>query len=222
MGATPSDWRVQVQAGDQLSVHTTYNTRRASWYEVMGIMPVAVYNGTGVGGVGPFNKSLDRKGVLTHGHLDENRVHGDNPTFLPDPRNLAGIAPSNPIGISDYKYQQGDLAGVGNAKKPPTIHAGQSLTFKNNDANTLPYTFHSITDCQAPCNRSTGIAYPIANGPTNFDSGQLGFNRSPYNLGNAPAVGTDTWKTPTNLKPGTYTYFCRVHPFMRGAFRVVK
>jgi plastocyanin len=222
MGATPPDWRVQLQAGDQLSVHTTYNTKRASWYEVMGIMPVAVYNGTGVGGVGPFSKSLDRTGVLTHGHLDENRNHGGAPTYLPDPRKLQGIAPSNPIGITDYRYQQGDLAGIGNAKKLPRVHAGQSLTFKNNDANTQPYTFHSITDCEAPCNRSTGIAYPIADGPKSFDSGQLGFNRPPYSLGNAPAVGTDTWKTPKNLKPGTYTYFCRVHPFMRGAFRVVK
>jgi plastocyanin len=30
------------------------------------------------------------------------------------------------------------------------------------------------------------------------------------------------WKTPKNLKVGTYAYFCRVHPFMRGAFRVTK
>jgi plastocyanin len=29
------------------------------------------------------------------------------------------------------------------------------------------------------------------------------------------------WTTPKNLSPGDYTYFCRVHPFMRGAFRVV-
>ncbi len=29
------------------------------------------------------------------------------------------------------------------------------------------------------------------------------------------------YRTPKNLRPGTYTYFCRVHPFMRGAFRVV-
>jgi len=27
--------------------------------------------------------------------------------------------------------------------------------------------------------------------------------------------------TPTaNLPVGTYTYFCRIHPYMRGAFRV--
>jgi plastocyanin len=35
-------------------------------------------------------------------------------------------------------------------------------------------------------------------------------------------VGTQVYKTPKNLKPGTYSYFCRIHPFMRGAFRVVK
>ena len=29
-----------------------------------------------------------------------------------------------------------------------------------------------------------------------------------------------TWQTPKNLPVGTYTYFCRIHPFMRGAFRV--
>ena len=28
-------------------------------------------------------------------------------------------------------------------------------------------------------------------------------------------------QTPANLAPGTYAYFCRIQPFMRGAFRVV-
>ena len=70
--------------------------------------------------------------------------------------------------------------------------------------------------CQSPCNRDTGIAYPIADGSRQFDSGQLGTN-APFD---APATGRITWKTPKNLSPGTYTYFCRVHPFMRGSFRV--
>jgi len=34
--------------------------------------------------------------------------------------------------------------------------------------------------------------------------------------------GRTTWSTPKNLKTGTYTYFCRIHPFMRGAFRVTR
>ena len=34
-------------------------------------------------------------------------------------------------------------------------------------------------------------------------------------------VGTRS-KDAEEPEGGTYTYFCRVHPFMRGAFRVVK
>ena len=54
----------------------------------------------------------------------------------------------------------------------------------------------------------------MANGKIVFDSGELG-------TGGVPASGSVTWSTPTNLPPGTYTYWCRIHPFMRGAFRVV-
>ena len=46
-----------------------------------------------------------------------------------------------------------------------------------------------------------------------LDSGQLG-NYGP------PTSGTRNWYTPTDLSPGTYAYFCRVHPMMRGAFKV--
>jgi plastocyanin len=224
MGSTRRDWRVKLKAGDTLSVHTTYDTKRASWYEVMGIMPVAVYDGTDVGGVGPFSKSLDRQGVLTHTHLDENRHHGGGPTFLPDPSKLSAVTAPNPIGITDYQYQQGDLAGTGLAKRPPRVKAGKALTFLNHDAEPAADTFHTITACKEPCNRSTGVAYPIANGRRTFDSGQLGYNYPGVGYGgaHAPAADRDTWKTPKSLKPGTYTYFCRVHPFMRGSFRVVK
>ena len=106
----------------------------------------------------------------------------------------------------------------GSGRYPPRVPAGQSLTFLNQDAEQSQNVFHTITACKAPCNRSPGIAYPIANGPVRFDSGQLGFNYAGFG---APAVDRDTWDTPRNLDPGTYTYFCRVHPFMRGSFRVV-
>jgi plastocyanin len=218
MGATPAGWRVKVRQGDTLSVAATYDTGRADWYEVMGIMPVAVYDGTDVGGFGAFSDQLPQNGVLTHGHLAENNNHGGSPTGLPDPRTLPGVAPLDPIGIEGYAYQQGDIYGAGSAAYPPRVAAGQSLTFLNHDAVQSENVFHTLTACKAPCNRSTGIAYPIADGPRTFDSGQLGFNYAGFN---APAVGRDTWDTPKNLSPGTYTYFCRVHPFMRGSFRVV-
>jgi plastocyanin len=231
MTGTKPGWRVKVQPGDTLSVHATYNTKNASWYEVMGIMPVAVYDGTDVGGHGAFSKSLPHKGVLTHGHLAENRHHGGkaqpglpNPLALPN-----GPLNAGPIDIKNFQYTQGSLYASKQGARPPTIHAGQSLTFDNLDATGAGSlnAYHTITACRAPCNRSTGIAYPIANGKQTFDSGELGVNYGGTATGTlpglqAPASGQVTWSTPKSLKPGTYTYFCRIHPFMRGSFRVIK
>jgi hypothetical protein len=222
MGASPSNWRVKLQAGDTLSVAATYDVGRADWYEVMGIMPVAVYDGTGVGGQDALSDSIPTGEVLTHGHLAENNNHGGDPIGLPDPRLLPGApTPSDPITIDQYAYEQGDMYAPGTAKYPPKVPFGQSLIFRNLDdppSGPSRNVFHTITACKAPCNLSTGIAYPIANGPVTFDSGQLGFNSS----FNAPAADRDTWSTPKSLPAGTYTYFCRVHPFMRGSFRVVQ
>ena len=107
MGATPPGWRVKLRAGDRLSVAATYDTGRADWYEVMGIMPVAVYDGTDVGGKDALSNQIPQQGVLTHGHLAENRNHGGNPMGLPDPRTLPGVAPLDPIGIEEYAYRAG-------------------------------------------------------------------------------------------------------------------
>ncbi len=52
----------------------------------------------------------------------------------------------------------------------------------------------------------------MADGKVQFESNTLGRG----SRRRAPTSG----QTPANLKPGTYTYFCRIHPFMRGAFRV--
>ena len=214
MTATRSDWRVKVKRGDVLSVSATYDSKRASWYESMGINPVAFAPGA-PGGVDPFSGKLDRHGRLTHGHLRENRNHGGTPGGLSDPRTLAAVpAALDPLAISNFLYGQGDLLRGGAASRPPEIAPGQSLTFINRDAADTIY--HTITACRAPCNRTTGIAYPLANGPVDFDSGELGYGPQGF----TPAANRDTWTTPSNLGPGTYSYFCRIHPFMRGSFRV--
>ena len=221
MGATTPQWRVKVQAGDKVTVHTTYDVSKADWYEGMGIMPVMVYNGTDVGGVDAINGAIPQDEELTHSHLAENDNHGGASTGLPDPSLLQSApAPDGPIEIDDFLYEPGDLTA--GAVNPPTVRPGQSLQFLSQDVGPLENAYHTITSCKAPCNRSTGIAYPIANGPTTFDSGQLGFNaNAPQNFG-APAVDRDNWTAPDNLKQGTYNYFCRIHPFMRGSFRVAK
>ena len=99
------------------------------------------------------------------------------------------------------------------------VEQGQSLTFELAAPDAAREEWHSLTSCAAPCNRSTGIAYPVPNGKYRFDSGQLG---NLDGVGAAPTVGRTTWSTPKSLPVGTYTYFCRIHPMMRGAFRVIK
>lgn len=230
-GLRPQDptWQVGVNAGDHISVHATYDTSRADWYEVMGIMPVAVYDGTLPGSQDaqdpacptpntnpPPANCIPEDGVETHGHLAENDNHGGESTGVADPFSLPSApVPGRTIGIQSFSYPTAGLS-------VPTIQPGQSLTYQNLDAVPAVNAFHTITACKDPCTGKTGIAYPISNGPVTFDSGELGFNGNQGSVPGAPASGTDTWKTPSDLAAGTYTFFCRIHPFMRGSFRIEK
>ena len=215
MTATRPNWRIKVKRGDMLSVSATYDSKRASWYESMGIMPVAFAPGAR-GGVDPFSGRIERRGRITHGHLPENDNHGGEAGGLADARTLPDgpAAAADPLAITDFLYGQGDLLRGGAASRPPVVAAGQPLALpqRRRGAHDLPH-HHRLP---RPCNRTTGIAYPLADGPVDFDSGELGFGPAGF----TPAANRDTWSTPANLGPGTYTYFCRVHPFMRGAFRV--
>jgi hypothetical protein len=223
MTFTKPNWRVAVRKGDTLSVSTTYDTSKASWYEVMGIIDPLWFTAASVApGVDPFAQRVDWHGVVTHGHLPENDNHGGaGRSLLPDAAGmLAGASPGS-IDIAGFVYAQGDLTITGKAGRPPTVAQGASLTFRNLDSargqNPAQAIYHTITGCKAPCNRTTGIAYPIADGIATFDSGELGYGPK----GITAAANRSDWTTPRTLSPGTYTYFCRVHPFMRGAFRVV-
>jgi hypothetical protein len=234
---TPTSWRPAVKKGDVLSVSATYDSKN-SWYESMGIMVVWMAYQANTG-ADPFLHPVDTSGVLTHGHLPENNQHGGKPATnaYTDLRNVKSkVVPSGTvIPIVDFSYQLGDMSS---ADSVPAIQQGGTLTFRNDDAaaplgrgarggrgdsvaasrgaQAVPpkNIYHTITACAAPCDLSTGIAFPIANGPVQFDSGELGH-------GGQPASGSVTWSVPKNLPPGTYTYFCRIHPFMRGVFRVL-
>jgi hypothetical protein len=258
MSATSDNWRVAVKKGDILSTTATYDTSRASWYEVMGIMVVGITDQPD-GGVDPFDPStgtVDQSDFLTHGRLPENidrDIRKHNPG-LRNPIRLRTGPFKDKIVIRNFVYSQGDLSYPGKAGLPPAVQQGHSLKFVNEDA-PLTERFHTITACKAPCNLTGGIGYPLADGAGGFDSGELGFGPTidmglyaggtgtvpisavvdtPTNKANCKGVpglvgliangcvGTTVYKTPKNLSPGTYTYFCRIHPFMRGAFRVVK
>ncbi|HEU4976930.1 MAG TPA: hypothetical protein VFT50_17705 [Baekduia sp.] len=258
MSGTGPSWRVHVKKGDILSTNATYDTSRASWYEVMGIMVVGITNDD-EGGVDPFTGQVDQTDYLTHGRLPENKdpkgTRKVNSAYGNAIRQRSGPFVSK-IVIRNFTYKPGDLTQPGKKGLPPQVPQGKSLKFVNRDQPTT-VRFHTVTACKAPCNRGSGISFPLADGAGLFDSGELGFGPTISTLGlldggdksvpitavdDTPAdtskcakggpgglvkvietgcVGTTTWKTPRNLTPGTYTYFCRIHPFMRGAFRVV-
>jgi plastocyanin len=213
MTGTPDDWRVAVRKGDVLSTTATYDSDRASWYESMGIMVLWMTDGTD--GADPFKERVDTDGRLTHGHLAENDNHGGEPdteqyvdlTKLPSQVTANGTK----IMIENFVYTRGDMSI---ADSVPAVTPGGALTFDNSiDAPLGNGIWHTITACKAPCNGKTGVAYPLADADVQFDSGELG-------KAGPPTADRLTWDTPTTLDPGTYTYFCRIHPFMRGAFRV--
>jgi plastocyanin len=217
MTATKPDWKIAVNPGDTLNVSATYDSKRASWYESMGIMNLWYADGHQAGGIDPFTTAVDWHGVATHGHLAENDNHGGGAFGLPDARRMLSGTRTARVDIKNFVFGRGDLSLTGRGGRPPVVRAGQSLTFRNLDSSRTIY--HTITACKSPCNRATGIAYPLADGSakTQFDSGELGFGPSFATA----AANRQTWKTPKNLKAGTYNYFCRIHPFMRGSFRVV-
>ncbi|HEX8121679.1 MAG TPA: hypothetical protein VF549_10500 [Solirubrobacteraceae bacterium] len=214
MTVSDPDWRVKMSPGDELELTATYDAKRGAWYESMGINFVWYVDGHTPDAKNALDEPVSARGDITHGHLPENNNHGGGQAVLPDPRRLLSGLPTGTVKINDFVYGRGDLSGAGVAGRPPVVPVGQSLTFRNNDSDET--IWHTITACKQPCNKATGIAYPLADGNVQFDSGQLGFGPRYA----SPVANRDTWQTPKNLKPGTYTYFCRVHPFMRGAFRV--
>ena len=106
----------------------------------------------------------------------------------------------------------------------PTVPLGNKLRFTNFEGGAI---YHTITSCKFPCLGQTGAAFPLPDGetskgrPVDIDSSELGFGTPGIS---APKQALD-YELPVTkeegYKPGeTVTYFCRVHPFMRGAFEV--
>ena len=124
-----------MNAGDTVSVHATYDTSRADWYEVMGIMPVAVYHDNDLPDSQdaqdpacptpnthpPPAGCIPEEGVETHGHLAENDNHGGDPTGAADPFSLPSApSPGNTVNIQSFAYHAGNVGLT-----VPTIQPGQ-------------------------------------------------------------------------------------------------
>jgi plastocyanin len=238
-------WGVRVRPGDTLRSNATYDTRRQSTYENMGISIALLAPNTRRGkptapGVDPFRARADRslncrsRGLrgrprrlctngmaVTHGPLPENDYWGGPRGQWTARRGV----PTNGVTIADFIYAPGDLSMI-EMTGVPTVSLGDSLGFTNLDGSAI---YHTVTSCKFPCLGPTGTAFPLSNGRTSqgrrvdFDSSELGIG--------APAIGPAkqelSWSLPVTAERGyrpgeIVTYFCRIHPGMRGAFEVTR
>ncbi|MHB8512675.1 MAG: cupredoxin domain-containing protein [Actinomycetota bacterium] len=130
------------------------------------------------------------------------------------------------ITLQNFSYGQLDqsfASTFGIAQIDPKVTP--QLTFYNPD--TAGMIWHTITACPAPCNGQTSASYPYP--ASSIDS------TNSYVPGTSPDFdstilcvglgcstnGTTSWKFNVPTTPGIYTFFCRIHPSMRGVFQVV-
>lgn len=229
MTVTPPGWRVAVKPGDTIRLNAVYDSERGSWYEDMGIVMGWLVPGDR-SGADPFQRvrargrggrvrsryvKIPTEGQVTHGHLPESSNYGGG-----NARPLPGRAGplTTEVKVDGFAYHPGDLSRAA-TEGIPRVKLDSTLTFRNYDASAS--IWHTITACKPPCTGTAGISYPLADDDSNLDSLELGFGPPHFPTGNRASYSVNPRQA--GLKPGeTYTYFCRVHPFMRGAFRVVQ
>ena len=241
-------WKILVKEGDILRLNAVYETEEASWYENMGIVMAWVAPGD-TSGVDPFAASttfgegtnlypttakypnghvapdcvpsetnICIKGQITHGQMPENANHGrcDIANTCQGLTNKVGPLVDR-IDMAAFTYGVADF-GVINATGIPQVKKNAPLLFTNLD--TFDYMWHTATRCKEPCSGPTTVDYPIANGGTGVQGDVMDFDSSELGYGLYPAQRMDWTLVPD--REGTFTFFCRIHPSMRGAFQVVE
>ena len=241
MEVTRPSWRAPVHKGDRIRITGYYENKKHAWYTAM------THNGIYIdeaqppkGRCKPYLVGKDRKKRVRQkvtGSAGRTRIvrRRIDPTegvanrkwgvahdtfcgvkFGFDPCEPAFDEPqpgppASRVTIANFQYLPGGRGAPGDQARPPTVKQGSSLEFVNLDqqANIR----HSVTTCKYPCNGPYVSNYPWADG--RWDSGTLGFDPIDGGTPNPAA------STPPDLPVGKYSYFCRIHPFMRGEFRVV-
>jgi hypothetical protein len=222
MEVTHPAFRAPIRKGDRIRIAGIYENRHHGWYDVM------THNGFYIDEAQPpkgrckpylVGKAARNERIKVTAGVP-NRSWGHHPTDLFCGRRYGAVpcslpyrsrgpgTPTAQVTIANFLYQPGDQALSGG---PALVPRGTSLRFVNLDqaANIR----HSVTTCRWPCNGPYVANYPLPDGV--WDSGTLGYDA--IDGGSANPIA----QTPANLKVGRYAYFCRIHPWMRGEFKVV-
>jgi hypothetical protein len=238
-------WGVHIKPGDILRSNATYDNQIQSTYENMGISVTLLVPNDENGnpqapGINPLQAKPDKrdecpsggltanpprlcdKGIPTHGHYKENANAG---RAAGEWGNHRRGTPTNNVAVVDFLYEPGDLSTL-SMTGVPTVKLGSRLRFTNLEGGWI---YHTATSCAFPCLGPTGAAFPLADGQTS-SGGQIDFDSSEMGVG-VPSIGPTKQRLDYELdvtpekgfKPGDIaTYFCRIHPGMRGAFEVTE
>ena len=222
-------WRAPIHKGDRIRITGTYENKDHAWYTAMthdGLLhrrgaaaqgPLqAVHHRQGEEEVeGPDRgRAEPRLGPRTHDTLCGEQYGKRRRASRPRAGRAAGEVRTRAC-VTIANFQPTCRATAARAARMARCRRrssrASSLTFVNDDqaANIR----HSVTTCPWPCNGRYVGNYPLADGA--WDSGTLGYDRS------TAARPTRSPRRRRTCRPGKYSYFCRIHPFMRGEFRVV-
>ena len=246
MKATPRDWRISLKQGDRVFINVAYDVRKASWYESMGILPLAWVPGhPDPAAKDPFDDAAavqdmyDEGGVLTHRRLTENiDTKARKDLGLPNPRKLKskGTVPASGIDIRSFSYLQGGFTAVRGFPHGPDASPGHQLGRSRSPSPTSMRSRASRTPIRSgtasppagcPATRARGSA---TRSPTARSSSTPASSATEPAPSSGVTTGSNVYTTPPltyqpnrkGKKATTFAYFCRIHPLMRGSIRVRK
>ena len=226
MEVTNPAFRAPIHEGDRIRISGIYENKNHAWTDVMTHQGLYIDESQPpegrckpylVGKAAKKRPKIDpRKGVKNRswGHHETDKFCGKRYKAPPCERPLEDKGPgvaTDTVTIASFQYQPGDRALPGEQGAPVQVPEGSSLEFFNLDQ--VLNIRHSVTTCRWPCNGPYVANYPLPDGK--WESGTLGYDLIDGGSPNPVA------NTPPDLKPGKYSYFCRIHPWMRGAFEVV-
>ncbi|HVL90396.1 MAG TPA: hypothetical protein VM841_09195 [Actinomycetota bacterium] len=223
MGITQSGWRAEVRAGDRIAINGIYDATDYAYPDAMSFFGFYMDTGAGRAQGSPCtswladNPSAPQSAVLPSTPNRPWEEHTEVCDPCDDPASaVTELGPWTPVvQIAGFAYLPGNL-GSTEATGVPWVRRGETLTFVNEDW-AAGLVRHSVTSCRWPCNGPYKANYPFHDGV--LDSGSLGFTPvDTYDTGS----DIPEWRLDTSaIGPGTYSYFCRLHPSMRGSFAVV-
>ena len=182
MEATRPDWRISLKAGDTVSINVTYDVKKASWYESMGILPLVDQPLRRPGRQGPVRRRGRGEGDVRRGRhphprppAREHRQEGAQGPQDPRPAQAAQQGPQGRrrtgSTINGFGYSLGGFSALQGLPDEPDAPADDpagperhlhQLRRAAGDAATTSRPGTRVTSCSAPCNRGSGIGYPLA------------------------------------------------------------